>query len=124
MTTNTATGTQTETIQPRLPIRLVEEHTFTTADGVRLFFRFWPATDVRKGAVLLLHRGHEHSGRVAHLVEEFERDYLEKTLVACRGNISRAARMAGKDRRSFFALLKKYGIGHAPGPILESQVIA
>lgn len=60
----------------------------------------------------------------AHLVEEFERDYLEKTMVACRGNISQAARMAGKDRRSFFALLKKYGIGHAPAPMLESQVLA
>lgn len=60
----------------------------------------------------------------AHLVEEFERDYLEKTLVACRGNISKAARMAGKDRRSFFALLKKYDIGHTPAPMLESQALA
>jgi DNA-binding NtrC family response regulator len=46
----------------------------------------------------------------AHLIEEFERTYLEETLVACSGNISKAARLAGKDRRSFFALLKKYGI--------------
>ena len=48
----------------------------------------------------------------AHLIEEFERTYLEETLVACSGNISKAARLAGKDRRSFFALLKKYGLAH------------
>ena len=48
----------------------MEQHTFTTQDGVRLFFRYWPAQDRPKGAILLLHRGHEHSGRVAHLVDE------------------------------------------------------
>lgn len=46
----------------------------------------------------------------AHLIEEFERTYLEETLVASNGNISKAARLAGKDRRSFFALLKKYNL--------------
>jgi DNA-binding NtrC family response regulator len=54
----------------------------------------------------------------AHLIEEFERTYLEETLVACNGNISKAARLAGKDRRSFFALLKKYNLalGHTAEP--------
>lgn len=53
--------------------RVPEEHTFVTHDGVRLFFRHWPAQAARpKGAVILMHRGHEHSGRVAHLVEELD----------------------------------------------------
>ncbi len=48
----------------------------------------------------------------ARVVEEFERTYLEETLAACGGNISKAARRAQKDRRSFFALLKKYDLTH------------
>ena len=55
----------------------------------------------------------------AHLIEEFERTYLEETLVASNGNISKAARLAGKDRRSFFALLKKYNL--ALGPTAEPR---
>lgn len=48
-----------------------EEATFATHDGTELFYRKWPSrSPVAKGAVILLHRGHEHSGRVAHLVEE------------------------------------------------------
>jgi alpha-beta hydrolase superfamily lysophospholipase len=49
--------------------------TFTTHDSVELFYRHWPATlapgEPRK-AVMLFHRGHEHSGRIAHLVEELD----------------------------------------------------
>ncbi len=46
----------------------------------------------------------------AHLIERFERAYLTEVLAACDGNISRAAREAQKNRRAFFALLKKYGL--------------
>jgi alpha-beta hydrolase superfamily lysophospholipase len=53
--------------------RTVETHHFTTHDGVDLFFRRWPApSGVAKGAILLFHRGHEHSGRVAHLADELD----------------------------------------------------
>ena len=48
----------------------VEECVFTTHDGVELFYRHWPAADTPRGAVILLHRGHEHSGRMEHLVGE------------------------------------------------------
>ena len=49
----------------------VEERNFTTHDGVQLFYRRWPAaTSPRRGAILLFHRGHEHGGRMAHLVDE------------------------------------------------------
>lgn len=49
------------------------ESQFQTHDGQTLFYRFWPATAAApRGAILLFHRGHEHSGRVAHLVDEFD----------------------------------------------------
>ncbi|MFO1284512.1 MAG: bifunctional alpha/beta hydrolase/class I SAM-dependent methyltransferase [Burkholderiales bacterium] len=53
-------------------LRPVREGAFTTHDGVSLFYRHWPATLPRRGAILLLHRGHEHSGRMAHLVDELD----------------------------------------------------
>jgi alpha-beta hydrolase superfamily lysophospholipase len=58
-----------------IPGRLgdVRESFFETHDGARLYYRYWPArtADSRK-AVVLLHRGHEHSGRLAHLVDELD----------------------------------------------------
>jgi alpha-beta hydrolase superfamily lysophospholipase len=51
--------------------RVCEELRFTTHDDQQLFYRRWPAVSGRRrGAVLLFHRGHEHSGRMAHLVDE------------------------------------------------------
>ena len=41
---------------------------------------------------------------------DVERAYLVKTLVTFRGNVTRAAKAAGKERRSFQRLLRKYGI--------------
>jgi alpha-beta hydrolase superfamily lysophospholipase len=53
--------------------RTLAEHHFRTHDGENLFYRHWPATTPqRRGAVVLFHRGHEHSGRMAHLVDELE----------------------------------------------------
>ncbi len=51
-------------------MRPVEEKTFVTHDGVELFYRHWPAAGRPRGAIVLFHRGHEHSGRMAHLPEE------------------------------------------------------
>ncbi|MDH1264901.1 bifunctional alpha/beta hydrolase/class I SAM-dependent methyltransferase [Pseudomonas sp. GD03944] len=49
---------------------------FTTHDGVDLFYRHWAATDAPAGtprrAIVLFHRGHEHGGRMAHLVDELQ----------------------------------------------------
>src|SRR5690349_2618681 len=48
----------------------LSEHAMTTWDGVELFYRAWlPPTPTDK-ALLLFHRGHEHSGRFQDLVEE------------------------------------------------------
>ncbi len=55
------------------PQRLAEEKTFRTHDGVDLFYRHWPASaQPRRGAIVLFHRGHEHSARMAHVVEELD----------------------------------------------------
>ena len=53
--------------------RTSREADFITHDGETLFYRHWPATGPRcRGAIVLLHRGHEHSARVAHLVDELD----------------------------------------------------
>jgi alpha-beta hydrolase superfamily lysophospholipase len=65
----------TTTVEPRLDVfeRRVEEKTFQTHDGVSLFYRHWPAiADTARGAIVLFHRGHEHSGRMAHLTSELD----------------------------------------------------
>jgi alpha-beta hydrolase superfamily lysophospholipase len=48
-----------------------EEGTFPTADGAALFYRHWNPTTPSQNAIVLFHRGHEHSGRYQHLVEVF-----------------------------------------------------
>ena len=57
-------------------MREAQHQNFTTHDGVELFYRHWPASagnpDEPRKAVLLFHRGHEHSGRIAHLVDELD----------------------------------------------------
>jgi len=54
-------------------MRESSEETFRTFDGTELFYRCWPAENAR-GAIVLFHRGHEHSGRLAHLVDELALD--------------------------------------------------
>jgi DNA-binding NtrC family response regulator len=46
----------------------------------------------------------------ARALKEFEGDYIRRMLVLTGGNVSEAARQAGKDRRVFGRLMKKYGI--------------
>jgi DNA-binding NtrC family response regulator len=46
----------------------------------------------------------------SELIRTFEHDYLARVLADARGNVTRAARLAGKDRRDFGKLLKKHGL--------------
>jgi DNA-binding NtrC family response regulator len=46
----------------------------------------------------------------AKVVEQFERDYIRSLLLCHGGNISRASKTAGKNRRAFWELIRKYGI--------------
>ncbi|MER9598399.1 bifunctional alpha/beta hydrolase/class I SAM-dependent methyltransferase [Mesorhizobium sp. M0244] len=53
--------------------RVAQERSFKSHDGTEIFYRYWPAlSENRKGAILLFHRGHEHGGRMAHLIDELQ----------------------------------------------------
>ncbi|GLS04682.1 hypothetical protein GCM10007860_18290 [Chitiniphilus shinanonensis] len=53
-------------------MRQAEERQFQTFDQQHLFYRYWPATQGTQPsrAIVLFHRGHEHSGRLQHVVDE------------------------------------------------------
>ena len=46
----------------------------------------------------------------AQMVSEFEREYIVRLLGSCEGNVSEAARAAGKNRRAFWELMRKHRI--------------
>ncbi len=53
-------------------LRTPEEKSFLTSDNHALFYRHWPALNetVPRRVIVLFHRGHEHSGRLQHIVDE------------------------------------------------------
>ena len=55
----------------------------------------------------------------ARAIGSFERAYLTRLMAETSGNVSRAARVAGKERRALGKLLKKYGIRTAGGDQAE-----
>ena len=46
----------------------------------------------------------------ARYVSRFECSYLEGLLMSCKGNVSQAAKRAGKHRRALYELIRKHGI--------------
>ena len=50
----------------------------------------------------------------ARIVGHFERAYIEQALATCGGNVTRAARLAKKNRRAFWELLRKHRIDPRP----------
>jgi two-component system, NtrC family, response regulator GlrR len=50
----------------------------------------------------------------ARVVQSFERAYIQQMLSTCAGNVSHAARMAKKNRRAFWELLRKHRIDPRP----------
>lgn len=51
--------------------RIAQESTFTTSDGVPLFYRRWQGEgETTRRVIVMFHRGHEHSGRLQHIVDE------------------------------------------------------
>lgn len=52
--------------------RAASQHQFTSSDGARLAYRHWQQTQPTstKQAIVLLHRGHEHSGRMQNVVDQ------------------------------------------------------
>lgn len=61
---------------------------FHSFDGQPLFYRHWSASGsaATRRAVVMLHRGHEHSGRVAHLVDELDLPDTDVFAWDARGN--------------------------------------
>ena len=57
-----------------VPRARVEEGHFPTHDGIAAVLPLTgrPSPGRRRGAVVLFHRGHEHGGRMAHLVDELD----------------------------------------------------
>lgn len=53
-----------------------------------------------------------HDAR-AEALAAFERRYLEQLMTIACGNVTRAAHLAGKERRALGKLLKKHGIARA-----------
>jgi alpha-beta hydrolase superfamily lysophospholipase len=52
-------------------MRQPEERSFEASAGATLFYRHWPAlSGTANRAIILLHRGHEHSGRFQQVVDE------------------------------------------------------
>lgn len=49
----------------------------------------------------------------ARTIEAFERRYVEEMIRKHKGNVTQAAREAGKERRSFGRMIKKYGLSRA-----------
>ncbi|WP_047535477.1 bifunctional alpha/beta hydrolase/class I SAM-dependent methyltransferase [Methylotenera sp. N17] len=51
--------------------RIAQEQTFSAVDGAEIFYRHWPSKQqtAHKRAIILFHRGHEHSGRQQDVVD-------------------------------------------------------
>jgi DNA-binding NtrC family response regulator len=50
----------------------------------------------------------------ARCIEEFEKSYIRELMDQAEGNLSAAARLAGKERSAFGKLVRKYGLGGGP----------
>lgn len=66
--------------------RQAEERRFTTYDGTELFYRHWPARNKTGKAVVMFHRGHEHSGRTEHIARELGLDDFDFFAWDARGH--------------------------------------
>ena len=55
-----------------MPYNKSQQH-FTSHDATSLFYQHWASShNPEKKAIVMFHRGHEHSGRMVHLVEELD----------------------------------------------------
>lgn len=54
--------------------------------------------------------GHSFQEMKARMISQFETDYIQSLLIAYRGNITKAAQAAQKERRTFWELVRKHKI--------------
>jgi DNA-binding NtrC family response regulator len=57
----------------------------------------------------------------ANVISEFETNYIQNLLVAYRGNITKAAQAAQKERRTFWQLIRKHKIEVEKFKVAELQ---
>lgn len=91
------------------------QHFFSSFDDAQLFYQHWQSKNSissAKQAIILFHRGHEHSGRMAHLVEELGLDDFDFFAWDARGHGKSPG--ARGDAPSFSACVKdiQYFINH------------
>src|SRR3972149_918239 len=70
----------------RQPMLKCSEHFMTTWDGPRLFYRAWQPPIPSRKALVLLHRGHEHSGRFEDVVNALALDDMSVFAWDARGH--------------------------------------
>ncbi|MGE0012971.1 MAG: bifunctional alpha/beta hydrolase/class I SAM-dependent methyltransferase [Azoarcus sp.] len=115
----------------RLNERPMIENRFSTHDGVELYYRHWPAAGERRGAVVMFHRGHEHSGRMAHLVDELDLTDFDVFAWDARGHgrspgergFSPSFGTSVRDVQTFVDHIRDaHGIAHADMAVLAQSV--
>src|SRR5215472_14955305 len=68
-------------------MRPCNERSYKSSDGTEIFYRQWPAVvEGDNRAIVLLHRGHEHSGRLQHLVDELNLSQFTMFAADARGH--------------------------------------
>lgn len=111
--------------------RQAVELSFKTHDGVKLFYRRWPSTVTRRGCVVMFHRGHEHSGRLAHLVDELNLPEFDVFAWDARGHgrspgqrgYSPSFAASVRDVQTFVEHIRdEYGIAESDMAILAQSV--
>lgn len=56
------------------------------------------------------------------LVTDFEKEYLKRALESSGGNVAKAARSSGKDRRAFFELMRKHSLERLNAAVTEEKL--
>ena len=78
---------------------------FLLSEG--LYVSHFDLHETETGQPLSLGRFSEQKARA---IDGFERQYLDRLLIETQGNVSHAAKLAGKERRALGKLLQKHGI--------------
>jgi alpha-beta hydrolase superfamily lysophospholipase/phosphatidylglycerophosphate synthase len=86
-------NTQAMQVKTTLETIIAEQSCFNAYDGTALYYRYWltmPLADIAEHSeqkqVILLHRGHEHSGRLSELGESFAQAGYQVFAWDARGN--------------------------------------
>ncbi len=74
------------------------------------FLREYSGPAAPQGETLSVNYAGQFKESKEELVRAFEREYLTRLLAKTRGNIAKAARDAGLDRKHLYSLLHKYGL--------------